>query len=120
MTFRATCVTWSVEDNTATLGFADDPVEMEHYLLLVRELSPAAQDRALGMDRLYVELDSQANSSYGEIEEAELSEHAVRLRFDPATAGGIAGGEVVEIVLAADPALRGRVREGLSMLVASG
>jgi hypothetical protein len=113
----ASCVTWSVEDGVAILGFADDPVDTEHYLLLILDLSPDDQDRALLMDRLYVEMESQANSAYGELVEAEIIEHRVRLRFDPAAAAAVSSGEVVEIILDGDPGARQRVIAGLALLV---
>lgn len=98
MRFTASCISWQIEDGVALLGFADDEFHTTQYLLLQRTLEPDQQDRALGMDRVYIEWSEQSRSAYGHVEEARLRRDGITLRLDPATAAAVSNGERLEIV----------------------
>lgn len=97
MRFTASCITWQNEDGVALLGFADDEFNTTRYLLLQRTLEPDPQDCGLSHDRVYIELNDQSRSAYGDVEEARLRKPGVTFRFDPTTAAAVSSGESVEI-----------------------
>ena len=85
------------EYGVALLGFADEQFNTTQYLLLQRTLAPDDQDRALGQDRVHIELNDR--SAYGDVEEARI-ENGLRLpvlRLDPLTASQVSGGETIEV-----------------------
>jgi hypothetical protein len=97
MRFKASCVTWQHEPDAATLGFADDEIDTKEYLLLERTLKPDKQERELGMDRLYIELNSQKRSAYGSVEEVRFERSSLVFRLDMATASKVSNGEAIEV-----------------------
>jgi hypothetical protein len=72
------------------------------------------------MDRLYVELDSQAHSAYGELEEVEIRGHRVRPRFDSATAAAVCGGDVLEVELGPDAERREQIIHAFTLVIGGG
>lgn len=117
MEFRATCDTCSVDNDIATLGFADDEFNTTQYLLLQRKLSPDDQDRALRMDRLHIEYCEQSQSAYGSVIRAELGKQRLVLHFDRATADAVSNGEAIEIAFVANAPKPAELFDQLSLLV---
>ncbi len=95
MTLTLPFVTVQNEYGVALLGFADEQFNTTQYLLLQRTLEPDDQDRALGQDRVHIELNDR--SAYGDVEEARLENGRLVLRLDPLTASQISGGETIEV-----------------------
>lgn len=62
MEFSAFQVEFSVANGVALATFKQNP---ENYLILSRTLKPDPQDRKLGMDQIYIELNDQKHSTYG-------------------------------------------------------
>jgi len=102
MEFKANCVTWQNVDGVAMLGFADDEFKTKQYLLLQRKAKPDQKERALGMDKVHFELNSQLKSAYGDVEEVQIENQRVVFRLDPATAQTVGNGEDIEIALDLD------------------
>ena len=63
------------------VGFADDPVETNNYLLLQRAFDDEVQDIALGHDTYHVELSDQSHSGYGGLSTFLLQRHQLELSF---------------------------------------
>ena len=116
MRFTASCITWQNENGVVLLGFADDEFNTTQYLLLQRTLGPDQQDRDLGMDRLYIELNDQARSAYGTVEEARLRMQGVTFRLDQATAATVSNGESIEIAFDVTAARLQEMAEQLRLL----
>ena len=95
MRFKASCITWQNENGVAMLGFADDEFNTTQYLLLQRTLEPDQQDRALGHDRVHVQLNER--SAYGNVEEAQLRKQGISFWLDQVTAATVSNGEGIEI-----------------------
>lgn len=95
MIFNAPVISAKTENGVAILGFANDEVNTTQYLLLQRLLNPSQQDRALGLDRIHVQLNER--SEYGAVKEACLRVQSVVFQFDEATAAAVSNGEPVEI-----------------------
>jgi hypothetical protein len=95
MTLTLPFVTVQNEYGVALLGFANEQFNTTQYLLLQRTLEPDDQDRALGQDRVHIELNDR--SAYGDVEEARLENGRLVLRLDPLTANQLSGGETIEV-----------------------
>lgn len=68
------------------VGFDSEGPGSRRYLMLQRSYEFDEQDIALGMDRVYIERDSQAYSAYGGILRVELHRDRVLMSLDAATA----------------------------------
>ena len=88
-------VAWQNEDGVALLGFADDQFNTTQYLVLQRTVDATNQDRVLGQDKVYIQLNER--SAYGDVQEAQLEEGRLVLRLDHATAAQIGNGETIEV-----------------------
>jgi hypothetical protein len=117
MKFHASRITCLVEDGVAMLGFADDDINTTHYLLLQRTLEPNPEDRRLGMDQVHVELNSQIQSAYGNVEEARLRKRGVVFRLDPATAAKVSDGEAIDVTIDMTPEKMKEVADQLRLLI---
>ena len=115
-TFDAGCVAVTDEDGVLLVGFADDEFETTSYITLQRPHEYDAQDVALGMDRVHIERDSQAQSAYGGIEEFVLQRDRAILRLDEATGRKLGGATKLEIRFAIDSDQFDRLRSGLRRL----
>jgi hypothetical protein len=87
----------TTEDGFWQLAFADDPIQTQHYLVLQRAFEFDEQDKKLGMDTYYVELDDHSCSAYGGIRSAALSRRQIVLRFESDAAAQLNVEEVLEI-----------------------
>lgn len=90
-------VVCQTEDGVRLLGFADSEFDTNQYLTLQRTIRPDRQDRAMGMDKPYVELNSQMSSDYGDVEQAEIGKGRLLLRLAPKLAKAVSKGETIEI-----------------------
>ena len=97
MMLRANCVTCQTHDDVAMLAFADDEFNTTQYVMLQKGLKPSQQDRALGLDKLHIEVNSQDQSGYGSVETAWLEENRLVLKLDPKAAADISVDETIEI-----------------------
>jgi len=79
-----------------TIAFANSP-EPESYLLLQRSLVPTNQDKRLGLDRVYIELNEQIHSAYGGIRRAQLQGDRLFLTLDSQTASKLGSDEHLEV-----------------------
>lgn len=117
MRFTASCITWQNDNGVALLGFADDEFDTTQYLLLQRTLEPDQQDRDLGLDRLHIELNDQARSDYGTVEDARLRRQGVTFRLDRTTAATVSNGESIEIAFDVTAARLQEIAEQLRRLI---
>lgn len=79
--FHATCVA-AVDDEVGwVVGFADRETDPQHYLQFQRAHTNDSQDRALGLDSYYVEVNDQSNSCYGGVEKVFLHADAIVLEL---------------------------------------
>jgi hypothetical protein len=76
------------------VGFESEGSGPHRYLMLQRSYEFDEQDIALGMDRVYIEKDSQGNSAYGGVTRFELHRDHALISLDTATARKL--GDVVE------------------------
>lgn len=94
---RANCVTCQTQDDVAVLAFADDEFNTTQYVMLQKGLKPSQEDRALGLDKLYMEVNSQGQSSHGGVETAQLESNRLLLTLDPKAAAKMSLGDTIEI-----------------------
>lgn len=59
----------SVEDDgsASTVGFSDDEFDPKQYVILQQASEYDEQDKKMGMDKVHIEINSQAKSQYGGI-----------------------------------------------------
>lgn len=104
-----------------TVGLAQNPNGEGAYLILQCALTPPDdQDAATGMDT-YCLMDEQGAVHYGGIQRAELTDTALRLRFDQDAAAelGIQNPER-ELALTIPPADTPRLADGLRRVLTYG
>jgi|SRR5580658_2908855 hypothetical protein len=72
------------EDNgeTMTASLADSQFEASRYITFQRAYNPTKQDKLLGMEGVYIEVDDQIHSSYGGIEDVQLFAERLEVRLD--------------------------------------
>ena len=73
-------------DGIMTIAFANNTDQPTVYLLLQRTLLPSEQDKRLGQDKVYVELNEQSQSAYGGIQRVQLQGKQLLLTLDDKTA----------------------------------
>lgn len=96
-TFEAKFVYAHCQDDAVTVGFADDEIEVEEYILLQQSLSPTEQDKALGLDRVHISRNDQLYSAYGGIQHCTLYETRIELFLDDDTAKALGVANKLEI-----------------------
>ena len=112
--------TWVMHDHSfANLAFADSAEDPAAYIVITRTLAPAAIDRRLRMDGVYVEIDDQGSAAYRAATGYALGRS--ELRIEIATAAydtlGIDGDIVIEL---ADPGVnKKKLRAALAAIFAT-
>lgn len=71
-----------VDDGVIIIGFGDDEIDTQNYLLLQRSVMPTLQDRILGHDKVHIAFSSQTNSTYGGITRFVLRTGMAEIYFD--------------------------------------
>ncbi len=95
--------TWVLHDDSfANLAFADSTEDPAAYIVITRTLAPAAIDRRLRMDGVYVEIDDQGSAAYRAATGYALERNELRISISPDAYDrlGIDGDIVIEL---ADP-----------------
>lgn len=64
------------------IGFSERQGGDGKYLILQRSHEFDEQDRALGMDRVHVQISDESRSCYGGISEISVSHDGIRFSFD--------------------------------------
>ena len=90
------------DDAVLTVAFADRPDQPTTYLLLQRLISPTEQDKRLGHDKVYIELNEQSHSAYGGIKQVQLRNNRLLLRLDDKTASLLDADQDLEVELRSD------------------
>lgn len=72
----------SVEDDgyAMVVGLVDDPSNPSKFVILQRTKFPDAQDKALGMDKMHIEIGGENKSRYGGVECIEIK--GVKLKLN--------------------------------------
>ncbi len=104
------------EDDILTIGFADKADEPTTYLLLQRSLLPSEQDKRLGQDKVYLELNEQIHSAYGGIKQVDLNDNRLLLVLDAKTADEL--GASTELEVRVDEQMVADLRKQLGRLFA--
>lgn len=95
---HASYCAYEIMDGAEVISFCDDRDDPEKYLALQRAVGADAQDKALGMDAIHVELSDQSRSGYGLIESISRIGH--KLIFCPTKDGevvlGVQGGILID------------------------
>jgi hypothetical protein len=84
--FTATNVSVGEDEDCWFLALTDDGDIPVHYILIQRGRSFDEQDRSLGMDDLYYEINDQLNSFHGGVSHIALSRSTLILRLAEAVA----------------------------------
>lgn len=71
--FNAKICHASDDGDTTIIGFANDPEPPSRYVIVQRAREFDDQDRELGMDQHYLEINDQSRSAYGVIESVRLA-----------------------------------------------
>lgn len=97
-TIHATHCVYEIIDGAEIISFCDDQYNPEKYLVLQRTGDVDAQDKALGLDAMHVELSGQSRSGYGLIE--SISQTGRNFIFSPTKDGqivlGVQGGILID------------------------
>ncbi len=104
------------DDDVLTIVFADKADEPTTYLLLQRSLLPSEQDKRLGQDKVYLELNEQIHSAYGGIKQVDLNDNRLRLVLDDETADGLGTSTGLEVRV--DEQMAANLRKQLGRLFA--
>ncbi len=94
-TFVADVVSCETRRNLVTVGLADETSSPVQYVLISRDIAPAQQDRELGHDRIYVEVDGQAQAGYGMLDLVRLNNHQLTIFLGGKFASNVGFDEVV-------------------------
>lgn len=78
-----------VENGLYVLGFYGQEGGGGKYLLLQRSHHFDRQDKALGMDKVHVQLSDESRSCYGGISEISVSHDGIRFSFDEKAAAAL-------------------------------
>lgn len=70
------------ENGVLIVSFANRADKPTEYLLLQHLLSPSEQDKRLGQDKVYVEVNDQRHSAYGGIKQIKLKDDQLLFKFD--------------------------------------
>lgn len=80
--FDATHIFCEDDDYMIMLGFADDELEPNKFVILQQSRSYDDQDRELGMDKLHIQVEDQSRSQYGGITAVNVTKNRVTLSLD--------------------------------------
>lgn len=97
MLLVARIVDVSEEYGAIQLAFGDAEAAPANYILLQRCLEPAAQDIALGLGGVYLEINDQSASSYFNSIEAELQRDRLLIHFPAAGTPLSQYGDAIEV-----------------------
>lgn len=98
MVIDATDVVVDVGDPDFILvGFDSEGPGPRRYLMLQRSYEFDERDTAMGMDRVYIERDSQGHSAYGGIARFDLHRDRALISLDAATARKLGEGAEFEV-----------------------
>lgn len=98
------------------IWFADEDANPCQYLMLQRAREFDEQDRALGMDDIYIERDDQGWSAYGGILRFELHNDRAYVKLDDCTATKIGGVSEIEVRFNPGPAKLRELAAGLQLV----
>ena len=105
MKMQANYITYQSSDSIVMLGFADEEFDASQYVILQKEVMPSRQDRDLGMDRPYIEINSQACSGYGIVRTAQLKVSQLVIMLDVQSASRLSVDESIIIDHKSPPAI---------------
>ena len=66
-----------------TVGFADHKTDTKKYVLLERSLVCDEQDKALGFDKVHIEVEDQIHSTYGGVDSIRISGKLIKIELTP-------------------------------------
>ena len=115
--FHATCINSQVADGVALLALADDELNPSQYILLQRTLEPDQQDRNLGHDKVHIELNSQVQSTYCDVEQAQVQRGRIVLQIDAKTASRLSSHKTIDITFDVTAAQLDEMRQQLRLLL---
>jgi Immunity protein 10 len=102
--FTATFASVTTDDHVLYAGIADAPFETKrrHLLFMHGLRPPTAQDRALGHDREFVQIDGQRRGVYGGIERVRAEPDKLTVWVDERAAKKLAVGRTFVIPFGPD------------------
>lgn len=77
----------SDEDEYLQVAFGEAEDGEGHYVLMQLAKEPDDQDRRLGLDGLYLEIDGQEQAGYGVVEQIEIAGSTVRIDLKSSALG---------------------------------
>ncbi len=83
MELETSCVRTSDDGEVLLVGFADDELDTQRYVLLQRSRHVAREERALGQHHVYITVNDPSRSAYGAIRRLEVEPTAIRISLDP-------------------------------------
>jgi len=85
--FKAYVVTYEDDGEIVTIGFAENAKNPNNYLIIEYSYEYDDQERSLGLDKLYLELNDQSRSTYGGLQHVSLNPKKLVFSFDPDALG---------------------------------
>lgn len=97
--FKATHISIQDEGDILTIGFADDEISPSKYLILQKKHNYDDQDKKLGMDKIYVEIGDQSQSSYGGVVSILQKNNKICFQLDDSASRSLKIDHLVDIDL---------------------
>ena len=85
------------EESVLTVAFRCSGENQIDHVILSRDLCPTDQDRTLGLDRLYIEINDQNSGGYQQSSEVELSRNSVQIFPSTKGTGAQEGWSAIEL-----------------------
>jgi hypothetical protein len=85
------------EKRVMQLYFSNDQSQQPQYVVLSRDLRPSDQDRRLGLDKLYLEVNDQGVSGYDAVQDILLLPGKVSILLEPSSQIAIECGHRIDI-----------------------
>lgn len=82
-TFEATYSCIQDDEHTLTLSVCDDKFEPKKFIILQRTHEHGDQDKELGMDGIYIQIEDQSRSAYKGIETIKLCKEILTIELFP-------------------------------------
>jgi hypothetical protein len=82
--FNARHVTIDDDGSTIVIGFADDEFSPSRYVVIQKPLNADERDRAMGFDKIHIQIEGELRSGYGGIVEVSVSRDRLTVFLDQA------------------------------------
>lgn len=105
-----------IENDVIMVGFADNEINTQEYVLLQKPLIYDEQDRKLGFDKIHITYNDQLRSVYGGILKCVLKNGVVNISLNASTADTLKTEDEIEITFSANVSNLANLKQHLQKL----